>query len=95
LRGPCVLASDASVLHDLAAGDLVRSIDLGAQPDVVSGSPVRITATSGTVSITAIGTALADAHRGDRVDVRLLRPTRVLHGRVSGPGLVELADAWQ
>lgn len=83
------------MLHDLAAGDVVRTIDVGALPEVVSGTPVQISAMSGGVSVSTIGMALADAHRGDRVDVRLQRPTRILRGRVAGPGRVELPDGWR
>lgn len=87
---PCEVVLDAVALRDIAAGDVIRSADIGTAPDVTAGAPVRVSAASGGVSVTTTAIALADAWVGDQVDVRLQRPTRTLRTRVIAPETVQL-----
>jgi flagella basal body P-ring formation protein FlgA len=86
------MGADIAVLRDVAAGDVVRVGDIGRALDVQAGTPVKVSASSGGISVTTTATALADARVGDRIDVRLQRPTRTLRARVTGRGTVQLAD---
>lgn len=86
---PCAVALDAAALRDIAAGDVIRSADIGTAPDVTAGAPVRVSVASGGISVTTRAIALADAKVGDQVDVRLQRPTRILRTRVTGLGAVQ------
>jgi flagella basal body P-ring formation protein FlgA len=87
---PCDVASDAVALRDIAAGDVIRRVDVGTAPDVSAGSPVHVSVASGGISVTTTAIALGDAWVGDQVDVRLRQPTRTLRTRVIGPAAVQL-----
>lgn len=88
----CDIPAEAVTLRDLAAGDIVRSTDIGRAPDVSAGMPVRVSVANGAVTVSTTAIALADAQVGDQVDVRLPHPTRVLKGRVTARGSVQLAE---
>jgi flagella basal body P-ring formation protein FlgA len=88
----CELDASTMALRDLAPGDVIRSSDLGQLPDVISGTPVRVRVAAGSISVMTMGTALADAKVGDRIDVRLEHPLRTLRTRVVGPAAVQLVD---
>jgi len=90
--GPCELGPGTVALRDLGPRDIIADRDLGKALDVATGSPINVTVSSAGVSVAATGTALTDARVGDAVDVRLLRPTRILRARVTGPGSAQLAD---
>lgn len=77
-------------LRDIAAGDVLRAGDVGPSPDVLSGAPVQVSASTGGITVTALATALADARVGDTLDVRLQRPERTLRARVTARGAAEL-----
>jgi flagella basal body P-ring formation protein FlgA len=83
------IASELVALRDIAAGDVVRSSDIGPAPAVAAGLPVRVFASTGAITVSTTATALADADVGDRVDVRLQHPLRTLKARVIGPGAVQ------
>lgn len=89
---PCVMTPESVVLRDFAAGDLVRSIDVGPAPDVTFGAPVLVRVSNKGISVTTTAIALADARIGDQIDVRLRRSAQTLKTRVIGPGLVLLLD---
>ena len=93
LPAPCAVAPESVVLRELAAGDVVRTVDVGRAPDVMAGSSVRLTVAINGISVTTKAIALSDARVGDQIDVRLQRPTRTLRTRVIGPGSVQLLDA--
>ncbi len=88
---PC--DSGVVALRDLAAGDVVRSGDIGAAPDVAAGEAVRVGVRSGGIRITTLATALVDAHVGEVADVRLDRPSRTLRARVTARGEAEVESA--
>lgn len=88
----CEVPPDTTALRDIAVGDVLREKDLGPAPDVAAGAPVRVSVSSGSINVVVIAVALADAHSGDQIDVRLQRPTRTLRTRVTGPGTVQLLD---
>jgi flagella basal body P-ring formation protein FlgA len=92
LAARCELGPEAVALRDIAAHDVMRSVDVGRAPDVMAGARVRVTVASGGIRATTTAIALADAHVGDRIEVRLQRPARTLRTRVIGPGLVQLMD---
>lgn len=94
LAVPCELAPGAVALRELAVGDLVRSADVGAAPAVMAGSAVRLLLQAPGIHVTARAIALADAWVGDRVEVRLDRPARTFKTRVTGPGSVQLTEAF-
>lgn len=95
LRGSCALPVDAVAWRELAAGDVIRSDDVGKAPDVSAGDPVQLRVVSGGVRVMVPATALADARTGDRIDVRLHDPQRIFRTRVVGPGQVELPETPQ
>jgi len=92
LTGPCEVAAEMVALRDISPRDVIRSADIGIAPDVAAGAPVRVSVAAGGISVTTSAVALADARVGDRVDVRLPKPTRVLKTRVIGPSAVQLMD---
>jgi flagella basal body P-ring formation protein FlgA len=89
---PCVLDAHAVALRDLATGDVIRSSDVGSAPAVMAGNAVRVEALAGSITVSAVGIALADAQPGDQVGVRLSRPARVIDGRVIAAGVVRLSE---
>jgi flagella basal body P-ring formation protein FlgA len=89
----CELGADVVALHDIAARDVVQSVDFGAAPDVAAGAPVRVSVVNGPISVSTTAIALADAKVGDQIPVRLNRPVRTLKGRVTAPGAVQLGDS--
>lgn len=89
----CDIAPEMVVLRDIAARDVLRSVDIGKAPDVLSGAPVRVNVMTRGIEISTTAIALTDARVGDRIDVRLQRSTRILKTRVTGPGAVQLVDA--
>lgn len=92
LERPCQIAAEAVTLRDLAAGDIVRSADIGRSPDVSAGMPVRVSVSNGSITVSTSAIALADAQVGDQVDVRLPHPMRILKARVTARGSVQLAQ---
>jgi flagella basal body P-ring formation protein FlgA len=92
LATPCELGPETVSLRDIGARDVVRTVDIGRAPDVTAGAPVRVTVATGGISVSTTAIALADARVGDRIEVRLQRPARILRTRVIGPGSVQLMD---
>jgi flagella basal body P-ring formation protein FlgA len=92
LAAPCEFGPEVVTLRDIGARDVVRSVDIGKALDVTSGAPVRVIVATGGISVSTSAVALADARVGDRIEVRLQRPARILRTRVIGPGSVQLTD---
>jgi len=88
----CEILPGSVALREVVAGDVVRSVDIGEAPAVAAGSSIDVISDGGGISVSTKGIALEDAKVGDRVDVRLPRPTRMLRGRVTGPGQVQLGE---
>jgi flagella basal body P-ring formation protein FlgA len=88
----CDIPPGSVALRDMAAGDVVRTGDVGKALDVVLGTPVDVSVAIGGINVTVAAVSLADARVGDEVDVRLQRPARVLRTQVVGPGSVQLTD---
>jgi flagella basal body P-ring formation protein FlgA len=89
---PCEIEPDAAALRELSPGDAVRTDDIGHAPDVLAGTPVRVSVIENGISISTSAVALADAQVGDRLDVRLQHPARTLKTRVTAPGAAQLVD---
>ena len=91
--GPqCGVVAGAVVLHDIGLNDVIRSGDIGGEPDVSAGSRVRVSVLTGRISVTADAVALTDAQVGDEVKVLLKHPARTLRTRVVGRGTVQVMD---
>lgn len=74
----------------LKPGEPVR-LGLLTEPTVVErGDQVRLRAQAGTISVDTTGTALGSGRVGDQVRVRNDRSERVVRGRITGPGSVEV-----
>lgn len=74
----------------LKAGEPVR-VGLLTEPTVVErGDQVRLRAQIGTISVDTTGTALGSGRVGDQVRVRNDRSERIVRGRITGPGSVEV-----
>lgn len=74
----------------LKAGEPIR-LGLLTEPTVVErGDQVRLRAQTGTISVNTTGTALSSGRVGEQVRVRNDRSERVIRGRVTGPGEVEV-----
>ena len=92
LEFPCEIGPETVALRDIAAGDVMRRVDIGGVPDVTAGAPVEVSVAANGISVVMTAIALGDARVGDQIDVRVLRPTRTLRTRVTGPGSVELTE---
>lgn len=94
LRQGFVTETEATVgmalRRPLQAGDPVRLSQLEAPTVVRRGDQVRLKARTGTITVDTKGTALSDGRVGDQVRVRNDRSERVVRGRVTGPGAVEI-----
>jgi flagella basal body P-ring formation protein FlgA len=89
--GPaCDIAPESVAVRELGKGDILRASDIGAPFAVLAGAPLRIDVKAGTVTISTLATALADARVGDELDVRLQNPIRTFKARVVAPGTARL-----
>jgi flagella basal body P-ring formation protein FlgA len=89
--GPmCDIAPASVAVRELGKGDILRTSDIGAPFAVLAGAPVRLDVKSGTVTISTLAVALADARIGDELDVRLQNPIRTFKTRVVAPGAAKL-----
>jgi flagella basal body P-ring formation protein FlgA len=68
VEGLSVIAKQ-QLLIDLSAGEVLKSNMLSKIPDVAYGSDVQVISTFGTVTITALATALNEAEIGQLVRV--------------------------
>lgn len=71
-------------------GEPLRDAWLQVPPVVERGDRVRMIAVRGPLRITARGEALSDGIRGAYIRVRNLDSRKVVSGRVTGPGEIEL-----
>lgn len=80
----------------LAAGQVVQAADVEDLPGAVSAvlvkarQPVKMVVRSGTLTVTAGGEALQDGKLDDRVRVQNTESKKVIVGRVTGPGTVDV-----
>jgi flagella basal body P-ring formation protein FlgA len=88
----CNMAAGAVALRNLGVGDLLREGDVGTAPAVTAGSAVRVKVQAASISVSTSAVALRDAVVGDRINVRLERPARIVPAYVTAPGLVQLTQ---
>lgn len=74
----------------LAPGAALAPTDVGPGRCVRRGEMVQLVSRRGGLEVRADGKALADAARGERVRVENSHSKRIVEGRVSAPGVVEL-----
>src|SRR5690606_20233037 len=75
----------------IPAGQVLSATLVNPANVVTKGEKVTILAESSGVSTGAMGEALADGALGDLIQVRNSSSSRVVEGRISGPGLVKVA----
>lgn len=82
LQPPCELPSNAQMRRVLLAGEVLRQGDARVPPEVVAQASVNVRVKVGRIVLEKVGTALADARKGESVRVRLNGGGQVLRGRV-------------
>jgi flagellar basal body P-ring formation protein FlgA len=101
LRGSdrCVVFSEKlfglHALRTVPAGQFLTSADIEGEdaedPILVKNrDTVKLIAIVGSLRITSMGEAMQDGRDGQLIQVRNLESSRVIKGRVSGPGMVEV-----
>ncbi len=80
----------AQLRRAVKPGEPLREAWLQVPPVIERGDRVRMVAVRGALRITARGEALSDGVRGAYVRVRNLDSRKVVSGRVTGPGEIEL-----
>ncbi len=74
----------------LRAGEVVKPTWVEAPIAVERGAAVALEAVRGGITVTAVGTAMANGHVGDQIKVRNTQSNRVVDGRVIAPGKVQI-----
>lgn len=74
----------------LRAGEVVKPTWMEAPVAVERGAAVALEAVRGGITVTAVGTAMANGHVGDQIKVRNNQSNRVVDGRVIAPGKVQI-----
>lgn len=74
----------------LRAGEVVKPTQMQAPVAVERGAAVALEAVRGGISVTAVGTAMANGQVGDQIKVRNNQSNRVVDGRVTAPGKVQI-----
>ena len=82
--------SGALAAQAIASGTVIRRKWITEPAAIHSGDKVVVVAKGENVSIADKGIAAADGKAGDIIKVRLNGESRVVRGRVAGPGLVEI-----
>lgn len=60
-------------------------------PDIIKkGDLITVSTRRGGLTVSAPGIAMSDGHRGEKIKVENPRSSRVIQGRVTGPGSVEV-----
>lgn len=77
-------------VRPLRAGTVLKKGDIQAVPEVIKGSRVKITVTSGSIRISTVGLAQEDGWLGDRIRVRNIDSNRLITATVTGPGELEV-----
>ena len=74
----------------LQPGEVIDSNDISTLKLVKRGQKVALTTHAAGLEVRTTGVAMADGGKGDRIPVRNPRSKRVIYGRVSGDGEVEV-----
>lgn len=83
------LVAGMRLKQPVAAGAVLTKAMFESPALVRRGERVTLVAAAGGIEVRAAGTALADAAKGEPVEVRNASSQRVVKGVVAGPGLVE------
>lgn len=75
----------------ISEGSILRKSWVSSPPAVLSGDPVLVVVSSGSVRVAEKGVAAQEGRVGDTIKVRLSGERREIRGTVSGPGLVEIS----
>jgi flagella basal body P-ring formation protein FlgA len=78
--------------RDIAAGEVLMASVLRREPLVRSGDEVTASLRVGAVTVTALGHASGSGHVGDMIRVMQPNSSRLLRGRITGPGAVEIVE---
>ena len=93
------IASPALDSHDLIGMQLTRALATGspvlesmveALPVVRRGQKVKIVVETGSLHLTATGLAHSDGKLDQMIKIQNIDSNKTLHGRVTGPGVVEV-----
>lgn len=82
--------SAAAARRTLAPGEIIGARDISQLKLVKRGQKVQLTTHAAGLQVTTTGVAMADGGQGERIPVRNERSKRVIYGRVSGSGAVEV-----
>lgn len=82
--------SGAAARRTLAPGQVIGANDITQLKLVKRGQKVQLTTHAAGLAVTTTGVAMADGGQGERIPVRNERSKRVIYGRVSGSGEVEI-----
>lgn len=74
----------------LQPGEVINANDISTLKLVKRGQNVALTTHAAGLEVRTTGVAMADGGKGDRIPVRNPRSKRVIYGRVSGDGEVEV-----
>lgn len=77
-------------LRGLPPGAILRTADLADQALLKRGDPVTIRVVTGGVSVSMEGRALGGATLGGRVNVENVSSRRIIRGRLTEPGVVQV-----
>ena len=83
-------ATGAEVRRRIRTGEVLRQAWFKIPPVITRGDRVRIVARRGAVRLTTVGQALNNATQSAFVRVRNLQSKKVITGRATGPGVVEM-----
>lgn len=83
-------AAGSVARRPLAAGSPLLASQIEAPLLVQRGQTVVLSARQGTLQVKMNGVAESDGRRGDRISVRNSQSQRLIEGRVTGPGQVEV-----
>lgn len=76
--------------QDIGMGEVLRRSKIAVPPMITSGSRVTMRYRSGALEVTALGTALENGIEGQEIRVRNEASRRIVTGRVTEPGVVEM-----
>lgn len=79
------------VTRALQQGEVVKRKDLQLVPEVVKGSKVSLTVTSGSLRLSLVGLAVEDGWLGDTIRVKNIDSNQIIMAKVTGAGQVEVS----
>ena len=79
------------VTRALRQGEVVKKKDLQLVPEVVKGSKVGLTVTSGSLKLSLVGLAMEDGWLGDTIRVKNIDSNQIIMAKVTGAGQVEVS----